>query len=99
MVYLFYPETAGRSLEDVDRFFDENKNIFVFTDPNAKSNKRPAKYEENEQEEMRRNSSVAAGDARRRTSVWQDNSLPKYRSAGSARNGDLEKGEEEKRSM
>lgn len=90
-MYLFYPETAGRSLEDVDRFFDENKNIFIFTDPAAKSNKRPEKYAQNEEEEMRRNSSIGPQDARRRTSVWQDSALSKQRSVDSQRKEDVEK--------
>lgn len=32
LVYLFYPETAGRTLEDIDRYFMEHDNIFVFKD-------------------------------------------------------------------
>ncbi|GKT45915.1 sugar transporter STL1 [Colletotrichum spaethianum] len=63
IVYLFYPETADRSLEDVDRFFAENHDIFVFKDKDATSSKRPLKYLAQEQEEiMKRNSVVAPGD-------------------------------------
>ncbi|MCJ1450454.1 hypothetical protein MMC28_000785 [Mycoblastus sanguinarius] len=58
IVYLFYPETADRTLEDVDRLFRENQNIFVFTDKDAISQKRPLAYIEHEQQEVRRNSSV-----------------------------------------
>lgn len=58
IVYLFYPETAGRTLEDVDRFFMENHDIFIFKDPDAVSSVRPAKYAEREATEVRRNSSV-----------------------------------------
>jgi hypothetical protein len=32
LVYLFYPETAGRTLEDIDRYFMDHDNIFVFKD-------------------------------------------------------------------
>jgi hypothetical protein len=32
LVYLFYPETAGRTLEDIDRYFMEHDNILVFKD-------------------------------------------------------------------
>lgn len=32
LVYLFYPETAGRTLEDIDRYFMEHSNILVFRD-------------------------------------------------------------------
>ncbi|KAF2720933.1 general substrate transporter [Polychaeton citri CBS 116435] len=60
LVYLFYPETAGRNLEDVDRYFKENPDrILVFRDKEATSSKRPAAYEEQEQAAYRRNSSVA----------------------------------------
>ncbi|KAF8849259.1 general substrate transporter [Acephala macrosclerotiorum] len=48
IVYLFYPETSDRTLEDIDRLFRENGNIFVFTDPNAISAKRPLAYLERE---------------------------------------------------
>lgn len=44
VVYLFYPETAGRTLEDVDRFFADNGDVFVFRDPDATASTRPAKY-------------------------------------------------------
>ncbi|KAK3061080.1 hypothetical protein LTS18_007064 [Coniosporium uncinatum] len=63
IVYLFYPETADRTLEDVDRFFTENQSIFVFRDKDAISSKRPARYQEHEAGEMRRNSSVAVAEA------------------------------------
>jgi hypothetical protein len=32
LVYLFYPETAGRTLEDIDRYFIDHNDIFVFKD-------------------------------------------------------------------
>lgn len=59
IVYFLYPETAGRTLEDLDRYFTENQNILVFRDKDAISSKRPAKYAEEEEEEVRRNSSVS----------------------------------------
>ncbi|KAK8046837.1 general substrate transporter [Apiospora saccharicola] len=58
IVYVFYPETADRSLEDVDRFFQENHDVFVFRDPDARSSKRPVRYLEHERDEVRRNSSI-----------------------------------------
>lgn len=58
IVYLFYPETADRTLEDIDRLFRENSNVFVFTDKDAISSKRPLAYIEHEQAEVRRNSSA-----------------------------------------
>lgn len=62
IVYLFYPETADRTLEDVDRLFRENQDIFVFRDPDAISAKRPLAYIEHEQAEVRRNSSVVSAN-------------------------------------
>ncbi|KAJ6436261.1 sugar transporter [Purpureocillium lavendulum] len=41
VVYLFYPETADRSLEDMDRFFRENHDVFVFRHKNGISTIRP----------------------------------------------------------
>ena len=58
IVYFFYPETADRSLEDVDRFFRENQNILIFKDPKAVSSKRPIEYVEHMEREVRRNSSI-----------------------------------------
>lgn len=48
IIYFFYPETSDRRLEDIDRLFRENGNIFVFTDSNAISAKRPLAYLERE---------------------------------------------------
>ncbi|CAF9934723.1 hypothetical protein IMSHALPRED_009819 [Imshaugia aleurites] len=62
IVYLFYPETADRTLEDVDRLFRDNHDIFVFRDPDAISAKRPLAYIEREQAEVRRNSSIVSAD-------------------------------------
>ena len=61
IVYLFYPETSDRTLEDIDRLFRDNQNILVFTDKDAISSKRPLKYIEHEQREIHRNSSVVSG--------------------------------------
>lgn len=47
----------------MDRFFQENQDILVFRDPDARSARRPAKYVEQEQAAMRRNSSIAPADA------------------------------------
>jgi hypothetical protein len=43
-VYLFYPETAGRSLEDMDEYFRTNPPVLVFRDKEVTSSKRPEKY-------------------------------------------------------
>lgn len=54
IVYYLYPETAGRSLEDIDRFFMSNQSIFVHNDPDAKSSRRPERYIVQEREEVNR---------------------------------------------
>lgn len=43
--YFFYPETANRTLEDIDRYFAEHRNIFVFKDKVATQLKRPEQWE------------------------------------------------------
>lgn len=63
IVYLFYPETADRTLEDIDRFFREEARVFVFLDRDAVREKRPLKYIEHEEREVRRNSSVLSETA------------------------------------
>jgi Sugar (and other) transporter len=65
IVYLFYPETADRTLEDIDRMYRENPKLLVFRDKTITSSKRPAEYIEHEQEQVRRNSSVDAATLRR----------------------------------
>ena len=76
IVYLFYPETSDRTLEDIDRFFRDNQRIFVHTDPNARQSKRPQAYIEHTQREMHRNSSIVSGldnDEQRRQMVARVN--------------------------
>jgi hypothetical protein len=62
IVYFFYPETAGRTLEDIDRYFAGRAPLLVFRDKEAISQKRPERYVEHEVKSVRRNSSVAVGD-------------------------------------
>lgn len=61
IVYFLYPETAGRTLEDVDAFFRDNHNIIIAFDKEATSSKRPQAYIEHEETEVRRHSSIAGG--------------------------------------
>jgi sugar porter (SP) family MFS transporter len=53
IVYLFYPETADRTLEDIDRLFRENGEVFIFRDKNATSKRRPHIYFEREELDAR----------------------------------------------
>lgn len=61
-MYFLYPETAGRTLEDLDRYFAGDAPLLVFKDKEAIASKRPDRFVENEKSEIRRHSSVAAGD-------------------------------------
>ena len=44
ITYLFYPETANRTLEDIDRFFETKPGIFVFNNKLAVQLQRPVEY-------------------------------------------------------
>lgn len=44
-VYLFYPETAGRTLEDMDDYYRGNPPLLACLDKEAISSKRPEKYQ------------------------------------------------------
>ncbi|KAJ1323113.1 MFS transporter SP family sugar:H+ symporter [Microdochium nivale] len=48
--YLFYPETANRTLEDIDRFFADNRGVLVFRNKLATQLQRPSIYEEADSE-------------------------------------------------
>ncbi|KAI6908160.1 general substrate transporter [Hortaea werneckii] len=54
IIYFFYPETANRRLEDIDRYFAEGKRVFVCFDKEATSSKRPARFMFQEEEGVRR---------------------------------------------
>ena len=61
VVYLLYPETAGRKLEDLDRFFLEKPSLLVFRDKDAILEKRPLKYIQLEEEQVRQHDSAHTG--------------------------------------
>ena len=46
ITYFFYPETANRSLEDIDRFFEGEPGLFVHRNKIATQLQRPMVYEE-----------------------------------------------------
>ncbi|KAM3071012.1 hypothetical protein ACMFMG_009918 [Clarireedia jacksonii] len=50
ITYFFYPETANRSLEDIDRFFETKPGLFIHRNKVATQLRRPEMYEE---EDMR----------------------------------------------
>ncbi|KNG83306.1 hexose carrier protein [Aspergillus nomiae NRRL 13137] len=52
VIYLFYPETANRNLEDMDAYYRSNPALIVTKDPDAISAKRPLKYIQHEDEEI-----------------------------------------------
>ncbi|KAJ6181322.1 hypothetical protein N7519_011783 [Penicillium mononematosum] len=54
ILYFFYPETANRSLEDLDAYYRTNPSLIVTGDPDAICRKRPQKYIEREDEEFER---------------------------------------------
>ncbi|QLI73271.1 Sugar transporter STL1 [Metarhizium brunneum] len=57
--YFFYPETANRSLEDIDRFFADNPGIFVFRNKIATQLQRPPIYEEADNRVAHRNENIS----------------------------------------
>ena len=65
IVYVFYPETAGRPLEDLDRLFRSNPPLLIYMDKDAISPKRPESYKRHEEDEVRRNSSIDPAVLRR----------------------------------
>jgi hypothetical protein len=54
LIYLCYPETASRTLEDLDAYFRSDPSLFVFRDKDAICATRPLKYIERENEEIHR---------------------------------------------
>lgn len=68
-IYFLYPETADRTLEDLDAYFRTNPPLLVFRDKDVISSKRPAAYAEAEEDNVRRASSVDAAQYRRSSRV------------------------------
>ncbi|KAM0815446.1 putative Major facilitator superfamily (MFS) profile domain-containing protein [Seiridium cardinale] len=53
ILYFFYPETADRTLEDLDAYYRDNPSLIVTRDRDAISRKRPEKYAEMQQRDIR----------------------------------------------
>jgi hypothetical protein len=60
VIYFFYPETANRSLEDLDMYYRENPSLIVTRDPDAISARRPFKYVEQEHEEIEKTERIGS---------------------------------------
>lgn len=60
IVYLIYPETTQRTLEDMDLIFSSNPSIFVFNNRNLTQRARPQDFIDAENER------IAAAEARER---------------------------------
>jgi len=54
ITYLFYPETANRSLEDIDRFFETNPPLIICKNELATQLSRPQVYADLDAEIWRR---------------------------------------------
>ncbi|KAJ4317657.1 hypothetical protein N0V84_007257 [Fusarium piperis] len=54
VIYFLYPETSNRKLEDLDAYFRTNPSVIVINDKDAISSKRPLKYIQQEEEDIRR---------------------------------------------
>ena len=50
ITYLFYPETANRTLEDIDRFFETKPGVIVCKNQLATELSRPDVYAEQDEE-------------------------------------------------
>lgn len=46
ILWAFFPETADRTLEDLDAYYRDNPPLLVIKDPDAIARKRPARYDE-----------------------------------------------------
>ncbi|CAK7205862.1 hypothetical protein SEUCBS139899_008641 [Sporothrix eucalyptigena] len=48
VIYFFYPETANRTLEDLDEYYRNNPPLIITRDPEATMRKRPQRYIDHE---------------------------------------------------
>lgn len=71
ITYLFYPETSGRRLEDIDALFRENHSIWIFKDKDATSTRRPQKYRDIEDGEIQNARRAEKDDAAPGTGLFE----------------------------
>ena len=81
-IVYFFPETAGRSLEDLDRFFVGGAPVLIIKDKDTIYHKRPERYVEQEREEVRRNSSIRPQDVSAATELHKRSMLEKIGGEG-----------------
>jgi hypothetical protein len=60
IIYFLYPETANRTLEDLDTYYRSNPPLIVIGDKDATSSKRPLQYIEREDAEVQRTADKVA---------------------------------------
>ncbi|KAF2181583.1 general substrate transporter [Zopfia rhizophila CBS 207.26] len=71
ILYFFYPETADRSLEDLDAYYRENPPLIVTRDKDSISRKRPTKFIRMGQEDIEKAAKTKEPLERRTYSVDQ----------------------------
>ncbi|KAK1706602.1 uncharacterized protein BDZ83DRAFT_543751, partial [Colletotrichum acutatum] len=54
VIYLFYPETANRTLEDLDEYYRNDPPLIVIGDKDAIASKRPKKYVDRQEAHVQR---------------------------------------------
>ncbi|KAF4970961.1 hypothetical protein FSARC_2064 [Fusarium sarcochroum] len=65
VIYFFYPETSNRKLEDMDAYFRENPSVIVIKDKDAIVARRPGKFVQQDEEDIRRERVEEEGPAER----------------------------------
>ncbi|CAJ2513262.1 Uu.00g013810.m01.CDS01 [Anthostomella pinea] len=76
ILWLFYPETSGRTLEDLDAYYRDNPPLIVINDPDSTSRRRPAKFAAAQGRDIEE----ATADLRRRSVLEHDE--PKVSQSG-----------------
>ena len=69
LTYFLYPETSGRTLEDIEEYFRGKPSLLVFRDKEAIQSKRPQKYIDKHEEGIRKASTADARAFRRSSRI------------------------------